>query len=65
MNNFRSEFVSASFFKDIVCNYCNLMNMNMKMDIVHADIRRIWYCYYSADTNYPLFLWIIRPSQLE
>jgi hypothetical protein len=49
-DNFRSE--SASVFKDMVCNSSNPVDT----DIVHADIRWVWYCYYSADTDYPPFL---------
>jgi hypothetical protein len=40
-NNFCSEFASPSIFKDMVCNYSNLTNMDVDIDIVYADIRLI------------------------
>jgi hypothetical protein len=55
-NNFCSEFASASVFKDMVCNSSNPMDMGADTDIIHADIRRIWYSYYPADMDYlPFF----------
>jgi hypothetical protein len=38
-DNFRSEPVSTSVFKDIVCNYSNLMNIDVITSIACADIR--------------------------
>jgi hypothetical protein len=49
-DNFHSESVSASIFRDMVRNYSNLTDMDADADIAHVDIRRIWYCYYPGDT---------------
>jgi hypothetical protein len=63
-DNFRSESASATVFKDMVCNFWNPTDTDANTDIHHADIQRIWYCYYPTDKDYPQFFAVIRPNQL-